>query len=1164
MGISFDLAVEDLPDGIFDKVVDGNFHKQDNYSKGRWDGISPLEGSWVVNDIQVANNIVLMCGSYEAIWDRNDVDIEIERTYEPDTVFSPFAFWRDGFFACVSFDEIDNLEAWHIVPTRSLLEMGPGITNSPVNFDEGGLQSFVIDYRTIGQGEPNPNATGQPIYVTAVGYTAVDGSDPSGYGFAAGNPVIYEPYKYSMFENQDFYPQMFSWVIENSSTAAEAKSSDNLYSAFPEAYLQGIKETGFQADQLGRSLHLNLYDTENGPMIEDWNNNSKIYYGCAIAPLEQYTYRAHQIGFVQLPVSGYFNTNPYGRNPNPLGWCPTSYYAVAPILKPIEFCFTVPGYKVEDGLGDPTGASFFPEAVRNLNRTVAGQNPDLASDALIWRHGWIPRKLLSIYRTQPVPSIYNPLAGSFPFQFGIFGELGTLVIGGDCLYQSYNARGEAIAGQATSDTTVFPPVLNYEPLLLYGQNGWAQGVSGVPTIQPWDVGVFFAFTKRNFTIEDVAPTAVSSLTNASIELIAPCQEILDPFRTSLYPVLLGIQITQPANRAEIMVFSPTESNASDYPTVFCQDWKVVGPYASTGGAWETATGLELGTTWNNVGSQPIDFTANELDLSKWVANYKRYGFINPQLVGVPVGRSNIFGGNTTRRTQQGTYALAYDIGSITTEFNSVWNTRTPATPNIEPSEGFRVLKVSERTDNTIGGTGPQEIDYFSSIQNTALTNQFYSQTIYHIPNSSMLYPNGTLPVSWDWRQFTTIDINGLGFGGLIPAATIPPPSGQYLSLQDLADQLNQELTYMKSAGAPFSLNTPNGVAGITFKVTSDNKGVYAEVDSALFTLNFFGNLSDPTNYGGRLSIRDPVGTFNNANNYPYTVDPFVGITYNWANVEYTPQAATVQPSTIGDASGCFQDIGKLLDDSTDTPIAVGSQRFFISADYDTDRDQWLIALGDLTNNYTVIASTTDFSELLDQTDSFEKVLLNRRQAMLLALNQKTDALDGVAFAGNYVAIHGVTNDFNGKAYKITGTTGRNVKVFLNYMLYDGLESLIAVEVANLGLSVTPENVMWYKTTIMNGNADEEVTLEEIENWMNLQREQYEGMLRNKKPVQRDDGSLPKVDDYILDDKSIEDLLPELDRLPPNPDSSPSDADMMGNTLSGDIKSIEEKRRETDV
>ena len=78
--------------------------------------------------------------------------------------------------------------------------------------------------------------------------------------------------------------------------------------------------------------------------------------------------------------------------------------------------------------------------------------------------------------------------------------------------------------------------------------------------------------------------------------------------------------------------------------------------------------------------------------------------------------------------------------------------------------------------------------------------------------------------------------------------------------------------------------------------------------------------------------------------------------------------------------------------------------FFISADYDTDRDQWLISLGDLTNNYTVIASTTDFSELLDQTKSFEPNPLNRQEAMLLALNQKTNALDGVTFAGNYVRI----------------------------------------------------------------------------------------------------------------------------------------------------------------
>jgi hypothetical protein len=279
--------------------------------------------------------------------------------------------------------------------------------------------------------------------------------------------------------------------------------------------------------------------------------------------------------------------------------------------------------------------------------------------------------------------------------------------------------------------------------------------------------------------------------------------------------------------------------------------------------------------------------------------------------------------------------------------------------------------------------------------------------------------------------------------------------------------------------------------------------------------------------------------------------------------ENTVMAATVGPLGGDDFAGCFLDIGELLDNSLNPakPITIGSERFFMSADYDNDRDQWLISLTDITEKFTVLAATTDFSEILDQTASIEKLPADRNEALLLALNQKTNALDGVAFAGNYEPIHGVTND---KAYKITGTTGRTVKVFLNYMLYDGLDSMIAVELNNLGLGVTPENVLWYKTTILNANADQEVTLEEIESWMDLQRQQYQEMLKNRKPIQRDTGSDPKVDDYILDDKSIADLLPELDRLPPNPDSNPTDADMMGNTLSGDIRSVEEKRRESDV
>ena len=196
--------------------------------------------------------------------------------------------------------------------------------------------------------------------------------------------------------------------------------------------------------------------------------------------------------------------------------------------------------------------------------------------------------------------------------------------------------------------------------------------------------------------------------------------------------------------------------------------------------------------------------------------------------------------------------------------------------------------------------------------------------------------------------------------------------------------------------------------------------------------------------------------------------------------------------------------------------------------------------------YYVIAATTDYSEYLDQTDNFP---LDSGNALLLALNQKTFRLDGAAFSGTFTGplnsvatddnpVHGVAPNLGALyGYKISGTTGRDVKVFLNYMLYDGLDSLIAVEVANLGLRVTPENVLWYKTNILNQNADEEVTLEEIQNWMSMQRSNTRRCFATASRHPRS-GFPARRQGFVLDDESIEDLLPELTRLPPNPDSDP--------------------------
>ena len=71
---------------------------------------------------------------------------------------------------------------------------------------------------------------------------------------------------------------------------------------------------------------------------------------------------------------------------------------------------------------------------------------------------------------------------------------------------------------------------------------------------------------------------------------------------------------------------------------------------------------------------------------------------------------------------------------------------------------------------------------------------------------------------------------------------------------------------------------------------------------------------------------------------------------------------------------------------------------------------------------------------------------------------------------------------------------------MNYVLYDELDSIIAVECQNLGLRVTPENVEWYKRKILKQDSAE-MTLEEIEAWMSKQRQEYQDILkeRNRSP-----------------------------------------------------------------
>jgi len=1088
MGISFDLSVEELPTGILDRVIAGGYHLKDTFSECRWDGISVTTDSWIINDLQVANNMVFLCGSYEAIWDSSSADDTIGSGYQSTSISQPIQPWRDGFFAAVAFDNLANPEGWHIVPCRNILEY---ITfNPPTNADsnEAGLKSMVIDRRTTTLGTNDGS-----VYITAVGYAGIENADLEGRFLPPPNQ--YTPYLNSIYSNQDFYPYIYTFKISSAPSEVANMTSQSIVNSDFDGLLA--------IDQLGKGFHLAglTQDPNAGPNSLDLANSYGLWGGIAVFPMEQFTYRGHEIGILFTPVTNYSNTNPYGRAFGPF-FCPTAYEGMFPVIKPMEFMWAQPGYQASRNI-DVNQDLFNPETVST--------GDEVHSDALFWRRGTIPRRLHDVAMATSVPSIQDPNNSAFSFQPQT--KLGTLVFVGDCLTKS-------------TCSSANNPATEYEPLVGYATNGYSDVVS-------WNQGVIYGYSSDNISLEDVATYSGgtnTSVVGSTIKWVAPSFEIPDPAGTAIYHILLGLEATSPTNRAEILDFQPWLTNPYVSPAAYVKDFKVIGPYASWEGIWEATTGLELPEQWTNILAQPRDFTDDEVANGLWLQNYKRY----TGTTGVPTGRSQVALGFIDR-TRTGPYMLAYDPGSIDQDINPSFN-------NFGQPQLLQGQQMFKRgTNGGTGFAGPPELTTWTS--SGANSNQVY----YHVINSDGCYPDAVPAAGFTWSGVT---LNGFDISAIYPGATSPPPTLTYTTIASLVSDLNAALSYVISAGPPYNQNTPIGVNGLRFAATSDGLGVYIKVDNAILVAN---GGSDPTGYGSGLQVSQPV-FLGSPTNYPYQAA--VGIDYPFIGA----QAVDVDPLTVTNAVGSFLEVGEQFND------AIGDSsttRRPISGDYDTDRDQWIFTFAD--TQFSVVAATTDYSEILDQTDNFVRNTTGTiPAAMLFANRQETFFLDGVAVAGSYYGPDGdPTGVANDNEYIITGTTGRNVKVFLNYVLYDELDALIAVEVANLGLRVTPENVLWYKTTILNQNADHEVTLEEIQSWMALQRAQYEEMQRNKKPVNYDDGNKPKVKDFILDESTIEDLLPELTRLPPNPDSDDSDADFLGNDLSGYIKDEEESRRETD-
>jgi hypothetical protein len=200
-------------------------------------------------------------------------------------------------------------------------------------------------------------------------------------------------------------------------------------------------------------------------------------------------------------------------------------------------------------------------------------------------------------------------------------------------------------------------------------------------------------------------------------------------------------------------------------------------------------------------------------------------------------------------------------------------------------------------------------------------------------------------------------------------------------------------------------------------------------------------------------------------------------------------------------------------------------RKIIACGWDNDRDQWLFVASD-TNQVSVISASSDFNTdtnnigFLDQTANFVGLEANTDTGIYFPISM-SNSLDGWVWFGaldsngfgvqpmSYgVAVSktvqasptiSITYDTypnsNSQVKRITGTTGRTAKVWVDYILFDGPDAIIANKIKERGMKVSIEAVEWFKRSIIQ-SGDLNITNEEIELWMREQQDQYMQTLKD--------------------------------------------------------------------
>jgi len=270
--------------------------------------------------------------------------------------------------------------------------------------------------------------------------------------------------------------------------------------------------------------------------------------------------------------------------------------------------------------------------------------------------------------------------------------------------------------------------------------------------------------------------------------------------------------------------------------------------------------------------------------------------------------------------------------------------------------------------------------------------------------------------------------------------------------------------------------------------------------------------------------------------------------------------------------------------------------------WDNDRDQWLYLFSDTTNGIGVISATSTFNAasnndgFLDQTDNFVKINSNVESYKTALWHPfiMTNELDGLVIMGVGNAdntsedIFGYTGDGANNSYwvyaygpttttqtvpntfmggygsnplsprsidftesklltfVVKGTTGRAAAVWVDYILFDGADALIATKLRERGMKVTIEAVEWFKRKIIN-SGDLNIKQEEIEEWMRQQQDEFQMMMRDAERMGRVRKKKKQVSAFGLDmldtlntdfeDKEVQEFMKEYlpKSRPPTPE-----------------------------